>query len=107
MLWLSAAVAAPTFVADEPHLRELGTAAWEAAVRCTGREGRSYPTVLVDVGPVRGGFAGTAHRDGEGVGWVLYGDGRPPEEFRWEGEGMYMIRLIAEDPTLLAHEVAH
>jgi hypothetical protein len=94
VFWLLPAYAASTFVADEPGLAELATVAWAQAVACTGREAQAYPTVVVDVGRVTGGFAGKASTVGEGWRVTAAADGEVARETAVSG--LYSVQQSSQ-----------
>ncbi len=107
MLLVSAALAAPTFVADDVRLERLADTAWAAATACVGHEAPARERVEIVVGPVRGGFGGRAFVDGW-VGRRTYDrEGRVLTETLSDAGGLARIELAAPRPRSVAHEVAH
>ncbi|MEQ1571570.1 MAG: hypothetical protein ABMA64_38435, partial [Myxococcota bacterium] len=87
--WGSGAAAAPTFVGAPVDVR-LATAAWGAAVACTGRDGAALDEVSIERKTVPGNYLGVARTDALGR--------------------LYRIDLNTGDARLsevLVHEVSH
>ena len=89
LLLSSIAAAQPVFVAEHAEDALIARAAWEAAVECTGREGRAHDSVEIVRGFVPADLLGRASHD---------------------RDGLYRIEL-ADNPSrrseIIFHEVAH
>lgn len=62
---------APRFVSQDPHLEQTARRAWEAAEVCTGWSAPAHEQVSIASRYVRGGYAGGARLDAEGLAQVI------------------------------------
>lgn len=75
---LTAASAAPVFVADDPKDAALATAAWKAATQCTGWEADAHARVTIERRALHKDYLGLATNDEQGLVSVqLDPDGKP------------------------------